>query len=221
MRKVTPAEEPKDFDVSVRQPGRSYLEKHPGKAPKDFWNKCKSDLYKAYEGYCAYTTFRIIPRDSAVVEHFLPKSLRQNLDECYEWRNYRLASFHVNSVKGAATDLFDPFLLPQHAFVLDDAMFLHVNRAAFATEHDAEKAEYTLLRLGLNSNDLLEDRREAFSEFLCLGVDSEDPRHICFPEHPSNCKDCIHALQRHSLFLYEEAVRFGYCLPIDDTEPES
>ena len=116
MIRVERKEEPADFDREVRVPGNHFVSQNPGKEPRKFWNKCREDLYKAYEGYCAYTTFKINCRLDAVVDHFLPQSLHPELR--YEWSNYRLASFHINSVKKDAEPIFDPFELPEDAFRL-------------------------------------------------------------------------------------------------------
>lgn len=213
MRKIEQAPEPEGFDEKVRQPGMEFLATHPkGTKPKDYWKECKDDLYDAYAGYCAYTTFRITPRSDAVVDHFLPKAGKEGRGQIYEWSNYRLSSFYVNCVKNEGVGIIDPVDLPANAFVLDDSMRLHVNHGAFDSEEDAQKAEFTLARLGLNSQAYIRDRRDNINELLHL----DDPREGCdclrIPAMPS--REGAFALRRQSLFLYEEAVRLGYCEPV-------
>lgn len=199
MIRVERKEEPADFDKKVRARGEAYLSKHPGKEPLNYWKNCKEDLYRAYNGYCAYTTFRINGRLDAVVDHFLPKSRHPEL--CYEWSNYRLSSFHINSVKKDSEQVIDPFELPEDAFRLAEDMRIEVNLEAFSREEDLDLARKTLQILNLNSPALVEDRVRMQDEALSLIKEgmSEDVAFIVSKQ-----------LLKQSRFIHREAVRKGY-----------
>ena len=203
MIRVERKEEPADFDREVRVPGNHFVSQNPGKEPRKFWNKCREDLYKAYGGYCAYTTFKINCRLDAVVDHFLPQSLHPELR--YEWSNYRLASFHINSVKKDAEPIFDPFELPEDAFRLAEDMSIVVNPGAFPSEEDLALANETLRRLKLNCPELIADRMEMRDEALRLIEEgmSEEAALIVSKQ-----------LLEQSRFLHREAVRKGYVKPL-------
>lgn len=204
MIRVERKEEPADFNEAVRVPGNDFVSKNPkGKEPPKFWNRCREDLYEAYEGYCAYTTFKINCRLDAVVDHFLPQSRHPELR--YEWSNYRLASSHINSVKKDAEPIFDPFELPEEAFRLAEDMRIEVNPEAFSDEKDLALASETLRRLGLNRPELIADRTEMQDEALRLiGEGMSDEIALIVSE----------SLLKQSRFLHREAVRKGYVKPL-------
>lgn len=204
MIKIEPAEEPSDFEKKVRKPGLAYLAAHPGKEPKSLWNNCRSDMYNAYGGYCAYTTFKINSRLDAVVDHFLPKS--SHVDKVYEWSNFRLSSFHVNSVKKDSENIVDPFKLPENAFHLEEDMILAVNDGAFLSEEECTLAHETIKRLKLNSRELIDDRNEMLIEFLRIKKEYSDV-------HSKQILACL--LNGRSRFLYQEAVRLKYIEPLE------
>lgn len=204
MIKIKPAEEPSDFEERVRKPGLDYLAVHPGKGPKPLWNNCRNDLYNAYGGYCAYTTFRINSRLDAVVDHFLPKS--SHVDKVYEWSNFRLSSFHVNSVKKDSENIVDPFKLPENAFHLEEDMILAVNDGAFLSEEECTLAHETIKRLKLNSRELIDDRNDMLNEFFRIKKEDADA---------NNQQILAYLLNRRSRFLYQEAVRLEYIAPLE------
>lgn len=193
--------EPATFDLSVRKPGNDFVKKNPKKQPPKYWRECREDLYNAYEGYCAYTTFKINGRGNAVVDHFLPQKTHPNL--LYEWSNYRLSSFHVNSVKKDIEPIIDPFELPEDAFRLAEDMNIEVNTSAFSDAKELALARDTLKRLKLNSPELIADRREMLDEAL---------REV--KEHPNATRLVSEMLYRQSRFLHREMVRKGYISPI-------
>ncbi|MBQ7023118.1 MAG: hypothetical protein IJN29_06020 [Akkermansia sp.] len=203
MIKVTQADEPEHFDTQVRQPGLAYLEKHPEKAPYPYWKNCRDELYKAYHGYCAYTTFKINSRLDAVVDHFLPKA--HHAEQCYEWTNYRLSSFHINAVKKDSEEIADPFLLPENAFRLEEDMKIEVNEEAFLSDSERELARRTITRLKLNEHELVDDRTDMMNSVLKL-----------LNENADDYSKAIVAKQLHaqSRFLYQEAVRLKYITPV-------
>lgn len=199
MIRVEPAAEPDNFDATVRQPGLKYLAENPGREPRAYWKACKRDLFHAYHGYCAYTTFRINSRNDAVVDHFLPKSRHPDL--CYEWSNYRLSSFHINSVKNNAENISDPFTLPDNAFRLTAGMKVEVNAEAFRTEEERRLAQHTIYRLKLNSSELIADRRCMLDAAMELLKNGREKASVV-----------AQVLRHQSRFIYNEAVRMG-CVP--------
>lgn len=204
MIRVERKDEPDGFNEQVRVPGKDYMAKNPGKEPPDYWKNCKSDLYKAYNGYCAYTTFRINGRLNAVVDHFLPRS--HHPEQLYEWSNYRLSSFHINSVKKDHEPIIDPFELPENAFRLADDMRIEVNPEAFSDEEGRALAHKTLQILRLNRPEWLADRAEMIDEALRLKNEAEEGDDAY--EHLISAN-----LYKQSRFLHQEAVRKGYVTP--------
>lgn len=123
MIPVTPAPEPQSFDKKVRKPGTTFLASHPSPHSKEwskhaYWKSVSDDLYKEYHGVCAYTgTWFSRTSTSTSVDHFIPKSIQPQL--AYEWSNYRLTTQKVNSNKGDAVAIVDPFKVKSGWFVLD------------------------------------------------------------------------------------------------------
>lgn len=192
-------EEPANFDRDVRIPGNAYISKHPRKKTPAYWEKCKGDLYKAYGGYCAYTTFKIKGQLNAVVDHFLPKSRHPAL--CYEWSNYRLSSSYINSVKKDSERIIDPFELPEDAFRLADDMRIEVNSEAFSNEDDRALAHDTLRILHLNCPEWVASRMEMQEEALRLIEEGMGGNTALIVSKQ---------LLGQSRFLHREAVRKGY-----------
>ena len=130
MIRVVPAPEPEDFDEKVRQPGpraftrladRDYggnREAVPSRKFPDHWRKSHEDLLESYHRICSYLCL-YIPRGTGArsVDHMVPKS--EAWDLAYEWSNYRLACSLMNSRKGAATSVLDPFEVDDGWFVLE------------------------------------------------------------------------------------------------------
>lgn len=113
---VQPQPEPPDFDVKVRQPGKKCLSNYPAKRLQSYWSRITPDLWKAYGGVCAYSCHWFPQWSGESVDHFIPKAVRPDL--AYEWSNYRLATQKLNSLKGEATDLVDPFAISGDWFEL-------------------------------------------------------------------------------------------------------
>ena len=118
--------EPSNFDKDVRQKGLAFLAKkriqlHVAAPEKTFfypyWRACKTNLYKLYNGYCAYTCLHLHEVTGAsTVEHIKPKRLYPDL--AYEWDNYCLACACINAKKREQTNLLDPFSVTQDLFFL-------------------------------------------------------------------------------------------------------
>lgn len=128
MIPVKPQPEPLDFDAKVRQPGQAWLQEKglllskslPEKTnPKPCWRNCLDDLYREYDGVCAYLAIHIERAAGAVsVDHFVAKSTSE-ARLLYEWSNYRLACLAMNARKHAFDDVIDPFTLPEGVFQLE------------------------------------------------------------------------------------------------------
>lgn len=204
MIRIELAKEPPDFNEKVRLPGREYLCSHPKGELRPYWTACKNALYEAYQGYCSYTTFRIPSRLDAVVDHFLPKSTHP--DSAYEWDNYRLSSFHVNSVKNDSEEIIDPMLIPENGFLLEEDMKIKANPAAFDTFESLHLAEKTIERLKLNSAELIHDRNALIEEMLSCVNECGDAAESLTIVARMLCKQ--------SRFLYREAVRLNYLPPL-------
>lgn len=205
MIRVERKDEPAGFNELVRVPGKAYTEKNPNKKPPELWKKCKSDLYKAYDGYCAYTTFKINGQLNAVVDHFLPGS--HHSEQLYEWSNYRLSSFHINSVKKDCESIADPFELPENAYRLANDMSIEVNPEAFSDEESRALAHTTIQRLKLNRPEWLADRADMIEEALKLekeAIEGDMAYHLLISDQ----------LYKQSRFLHQEAVRMGYVKPV-------
>lgn len=130
MIRVVPAPEPDDFDENVRRPGlraferladRKYggnREAVPGSEFPDHWRKCLDDLLESYARICSYLCLYITRGTGArSVDHMVAKSAAW--EQAYEWTNYRLACSLMNSRKGAATTVLDPFDVEDGWFVLE------------------------------------------------------------------------------------------------------
>ena len=143
MIPVTPAPEPPAFDSKVRQPGLRAIAELAGEKPDPprtagrpckkvaasrdkipagkfppYWRKVLGDLMENYQQICAYLCL-YIPRGTGApsVDHAVAKS--QKWDQVYEWSNYRLACSLMNTRKGAAADVLDPFEIGEDWFALE------------------------------------------------------------------------------------------------------
>ncbi|HEV2463749.1 MAG TPA: hypothetical protein VGT04_08085 [Acidobacteriaceae bacterium] len=113
--------EPRTFAQSVLNPGSAFLRRVQNTTREDwsrndFWTRASADLYRSYGGICAYSASWIPAAVQASVDHFQPKSIYRHL--AYEWRNFRLASKEMNSNKGNAQGILDPFAIQVGWFVL-------------------------------------------------------------------------------------------------------
>lgn len=122
---VTEQPEPDTFNKQVREPGQAWVRRKglDPRAPvprgtklKPCWRECLDDLHSAYGGICAYLSI-YIERVAGTVDHFVPKSVMLSL--AYEWSNYRFAWGPMNTRKGAAEDVLDPFTLQSGMFQLE------------------------------------------------------------------------------------------------------
>lgn len=168
MIRVAPAQEPDSFDARVRQPGREVLEKFAvgGIRLSDFptyWRRAIPDLMERYHQICAYSCLRIDPVTGArTVDHFVPRSASPRL--AYEWSNFRLACMQMNTRKGTAVDILDPFHLEDGWFALELVAF-QVVPGGDLSDTTTGRVAHTIERLGLNVQSLCDVRAEYASDY--------------------------------------------------------
>ena len=167
MIRIKPKREPKSFDAQVRQPGKRYLQSlAPGETPSwpshvQYWRQSMESLHDAYGGICAYLC-QYIGIEAATVDHFVPKSIQRSL--AYEWSNYRLCSFRVNSTK-KERPVVDPFRVKPGTFCIDwsdGSVYVSksVRRGKYRT-----LCEKTIEILALNRNGYCKTRLKTFGEY--------------------------------------------------------
>ena len=174
MMRVIPAPEPDTFDERVRQPGLRALERLAGKlsVPKseipssefpDHWRRSLDGLLAAYQRICSYLRL-YIPRGTGArsVDHMVPKSLAW--DRAYEWDNYRLACSLMNSRKGDAVHVLDPFEVEDGWFALELVAF-QVLPADGLPDPSATVVDDTIRRLRLNDEECCGAREEYAEEY--------------------------------------------------------
>jgi hypothetical protein len=159
---VEPQPEPPDFDARVRQPGLQALAEGRDPLP-DYWRRCLDDLCRSYGRICAYLCVWIHAGTGArSVDHFVPKSRRPDLS--YEWANYRLACLTMNSRKGEAEDVLDPFEVQDGWFVLEFT-FLQVMPHPDLDTQTKVRVLTTIARLKLNDHECRGAREEYYELF--------------------------------------------------------
>ena len=183
MIRVVPAPEPDTFDARVRQPGLRKLEElaeeHHGGSKEaipsekfpDYWRRSLDDLMASYHRICAYLCLYISGGTGArSVDHMIAKSAAW--DQAYEWTNYRLACSLMNSRKGVATTVLDPFDVEDGWFVLELVEF-QVLPGDGLDAAVVEDVQGTIDRLRLN-DDECRGAREEFAEDYWSGHVSLD-----------------------------------------------
>lgn len=168
MIPVTLQPEPADFDQKVRRKGQKFPRDHAplteqvGLPP--YWRDCLDDLYKAYQGVCAYLgIFFERVTGGGTVDHFIAKSRDPN--QAYEWSNYRLATAMMNSRKWAFDDVLDPFEIEDDMFHLELVSGrIYPNPALSGGER--QQVEDTIERLGLDDPGCREMRARRFQQYM-------------------------------------------------------
>ena len=178
---MTPAPEPALFDQRVRQRGLSAISEltgggptierpgprrgagyaHPEDIPSNalppYWTNALDELLSSYQRICAYTSLYIEPMTGAPsVDHMVAKSRRW--DRVYEWSNYRLACAQVNTWKGTADDVLDPFEIGAW-FELEWVGF-QVRARADLPAHLTIRVDHTIDRLRLNDSLCVKQRED-------------------------------------------------------------
>ena len=183
--------EPTDFDQKVRQKGLCWMDIHhierekplPDKIElKDYWRNCLADMYKLYNGCCAYLGIRLNRCQTITIDHFLPKSKYPKL--AYEWSNYRLCSPTVNSYKKDKEGVLDPFQIETGWFWFD-----FVDGSVYENESLSSERKESVV----NTIRLLKLNDSRFCEERCRLWDS-------FKGQPDELKN-------NAPFIYAEAVR--------------
>lgn len=190
MIRVTPAPEPESFNATVRQPGLSAIAELVGEEPlvrrpgprrkkrcdrrddlkgedfPPFWTAALDDLYARYHRICAYVSLYIEPVTGArSVDHMIPKS--SAWDRVYEWTNYRLACPLMNSRKGAAEVVLDPFEVEDDWFGLEPVSYLVAPQPGISEDIRARVVD-TIRQMDLNDS-LCRSAREAYGEDFLSG----------------------------------------------------
>ena len=174
MMRVALAPEPDTFDGDVRQPGLRSLDRLaeeysgskeaiPASEFPPYWRESLNDLLEGYHRICSYLCL-YIPRGTGArsVDHMVPKSMAW--DQAYEWDNYRLACSLMNSRKGAAASVLDPFDIENGWFVLELVAF-QVLPADGLADPTASVVTDTIDRLRLNDEECCGAREEYAEEY--------------------------------------------------------
>ncbi|MBK9264242.1 MAG: hypothetical protein IPM54_31125 [Polyangiaceae bacterium] len=153
MIKVTPMPEYPGFDTEVRQRGAAFLATCPTPTSgqfknRQYWARATKELHKTYRGICSYTAMYLL--EQGTVDHFLPKTTYPQL--AYEWSNFRLASWRVNSAKGHKTNILDPFSIEDDWFQMDIPTCL-IRANPILEQRVRSQVSETISSLGLNSDD--------------------------------------------------------------------
>ncbi|WP_437906218.1 hypothetical protein WME95_49730 [Sorangium sp. So ce327] len=194
MIRVVLAAEPPSFDDLVRKRGKEAIARLLGKPVKGkggrkpkktyareedipperfpaLWRQPREadskstldDMMDLYGQRCAYLAMYIEKATgSPTVDHFIPTSANWRL--AYEWSNYRLSAFYVNTAKGVL-DVVDPFEVRAGWFELDFATF-HVQRGRGAPKAQHTKIDKTLPMLNLRE---CWQQREEYVKLYRLG----------------------------------------------------
>jgi hypothetical protein len=218
MIRVALAPEPPHFTRRVRRPGLSAIAELVGEAPDPprrgprrkkvaerreeipaqayppFWREVLPDLLTSYRHICGYTSLYIERvTGAASVDHRIPKA--RAWDKVYEWDNYRLACALMNSRKGEAENVLDPFEVGDDWFSLELVSY-RILPGLGAVGEIRVRVEETLCLLGLND----EICRKARQEYGDCYMKGEIP---------------LSYLERRAPFIYRELRRQGMLLPGD------
>ena len=171
--------EPPCFDMQVRQKGLSYLKQEgipmdkplaKGVKLETYWRACLDDLYKSYEGICAYLCIHLerVTGDASV-DHYIAKSQRADL--AYEWKNFRLACVRMNTYKREFEDVLDPFEIENGWFHLElTSGRIYANPSL--SDEIAGKIINTIRRLRLDEPEFREMRVKRFDAYIMNGISS-------------------------------------------------
>ena len=211
MIPVKPQPEPDIFDELVRIPGKRFLKKVSGTklANKqwqnhDYWKNIRPQLYRAYDGICAYNA-HWIPSGSTVpnVDHFIPTSVKPEL--AYEWSNYRLASHLANAFKRDRLDVLDPFCIEENWFFLAFPSLLVRSNPELSPELQ-EQIRTTIVCLHLNDNQAIVEERNNWLKPYCQGKEdfSVLKRHAPFIAHELERQHLVDAIKNIMIYEPEE-----------------
>lgn len=189
MIRVTPAQEPPEFDTLVRERGRNAIaelvgeppshprkgrrrrkvaerrEEIPGQAFPPYWCDVLPHMRRSYHELCAYLAMRLYPATGAgTIDHFVPKS--ESWEKVYEWSNYRLSCALVNGWKGSRSLPFDPFSLPDNLCALEFVTFQVTTGSAAGGGVEAVVDEMINSTLRLNELPCRRLRQAYFDDYV-------------------------------------------------------
>lgn len=164
MIKVNLQPEPNDFNIKVKKRGQDFLSKVPrprGKQwkNKDFWCDAIPDMMEAYNSICAYSSLWIKP-DQPTIDHYISRD--EDANQAYEWKNFRLARWRINTRKGKHKDVLDPFAIGEAWFELDFTTF-GIKPNPKLDQSEKEAVIKTIERLNLDNTDYREAREAWFT----------------------------------------------------------
>jgi hypothetical protein len=164
--KVKLQSEPADFVSKVKKPGLDFLSKVPrprGKQwnNKEYWRRAISDMATAYKSICAYSSLWIKP-DQPTIDHYISRD--EDASQAYEWKNFRLARWRINTRKGKHKDVLDPFAIGENWFELDFTTF-GIKPNSLLDNEKKSAVWKTIERLKLDDTDYRDAREAWFNNF--------------------------------------------------------
>lgn len=189
MIKIDLQPEPIDFDAKVKIPGQDFLNNVPrprGKQwkNKDYWCSVIPDMMEAYNSICAYSSLWIKP-DQPTIDHYISRDEYPN--KAYEWENFRLSRWRINTRKRNHKDVLDPFTIGESWFELDFTTFGIKPNSELKDANIKKAVQETIDRLDLDNTDYREARESWFN----------------------NCRDNIAELEKKAPFIAYEMKRQG------------
>lgn len=155
---------PPAFTVAVATPGAAWLAANPaGTKLPPYWRVGAPHLRAAYKGICAYFCCYVYPTTGAgSTDHFVPKSKARAV--AYAWSNYRFACSRMNSRKRDASDVLDPFTVPDGWFELYFPT-MRVRPGKGLTGPNLKAVRASIKRLKLNSEECRRERAEYWDDY--------------------------------------------------------
>lgn len=189
MIKVKLQPEPVDFKLKVKKDGKDFLGEVPRPRGeqwkgKEFWRRAIPDMVVTYNSICAYSSLWIKP-DQPTIDHYISRD--ENASQAYEWKNFRLARWRINTRKGKHKDVLDPFAIDETWFELDFTTF-GIKPNPKLDQPVKEAVIKTIKRLELDNTDYREAREAWFIAF----------------------KNDIPRLKEKAPFIASEMLRQGY-----------
>jgi hypothetical protein len=164
--KVELQPKPADFDSKVKKDGQDFLNEVPRPRGeqwlgKEFWRRAIPDMVTAYHSICAYSSLWIKP-DTPTIDHYISRD--EDANQAYEWENFRLARWRINTRKGKHKDVLDPFEIGEAWFELDFTTF-GIKPNPKLDQPEKEAVIKTIEKLDLDNTDY-RDAREAWFIYL-------------------------------------------------------
>lgn len=186
---------PPSFTSAVTTPGTGWLAANPTtKKLPSYWRAGMPELRAAYKGICAYFCCYVYPTTGGgSTDHFVPKSKDRAL--AYTWSNYRFACTRMNSRKRDASDVLDPFTVPDGWFELYFPT-MRVRPGKGLAGGDLKAVRASIRRLKLNSEECRRERAEYWDDYNAGQITGNQ-------------------LVRRAPMIALEAVRQGVLLPAD------